>query len=437
MLTLLLGCEVVPAATEIPALVSPGDSLLLGGGDFRIVALPGDLDDDGIDEVLLSSLSANEYRGEVVLLSLDLGDAEPRVKTLARYPGTEATPGVGEAIWSNADWLGDGGSDLLLRISTNAWGAPPSYLQIASGAVAASGSTELLRLLEHRSDASYFTAAGVDDFDGDGFADLVAVPGYGGDDVPAYLFLGPLREGLTFEDADHQLGGPRNGYVVAPLDGHGDANGDGLSDILIDSRLWYGGTLPERPDDLVDGFEGSRDFGSYSSAFGMVERFIGDVDGDGRDDVVVAAPYDGGVEEWQGAAYLFHSGPTGIRHATEAEASFHGRTGSLLGSVVEPAGDVDWDGRADFWLGADSEGWCCTEYEGYSTRPAAIGAYLFSGASTGDLELFDADAWVTTPDVDSDFGRLLGSGNFDGDDVPDLVVGAADGVRFFSGARMR
>jgi hypothetical protein len=72
--------------------------------------------------------------------------------------------------------------------------------------------------------------------------------------------------------------------------------------------------------------------------FGSAVDFIGDVDGDGTDDYAVGAPFAGAG----GEAYLY-SGRTGVLLYTfQAEGPFH-----EFGTDVSPAGDVDGDGRAD------------------------------------------------------------------------------------------
>ncbi|MEZ6017274.1 MAG: integrin alpha [Planctomycetota bacterium] len=77
--------------------------------------------------------------------------------------------------------------------------------------------------------------------------------------------------------------------------------------------------------------------------FGWVARTVGDVDGDGALDYGVTAPFQRG-----GAGRVdVHSGRTGARLFR-----FEGEPGSLLGWVVAPGGDLDGDGKAEVLVGA-------------------------------------------------------------------------------------
>ncbi len=110
-------------------------------------------------------------------------------------------------------------------------------------------------------------------------------------------------------------------------------------------------------------FEGAED----DSRFGWAAEFVGDVDGDGRDDVAIGAPRGpranterGATFEERGVVSLFLTGALGEdtpKRLGPAEASLN-LTGpapaARLGMEIEALGDRDFDGGADFAIAAPS-----------------------------------------------------------------------------------
>jgi len=220
---------------------------------------------------------------------------------------------------------------------------------------------------------SSVSAAG--DVDGDGLDDiLIGAPlnDDGGENAgKAYLVLGgSLGDASTIDlvDVDHYFIGSRPSEQVGDsVAGAGDVDGDGLGDILIgayandDGGSWAGKAYLLLSSDL--GAITHLTDASYSFIGENSEDFAGndvsgagDVDGDGRGDFLIGAfgNDDGGSSA--GMTYLIRGGELGATHTTalsSADFRFEGEHSyETAGSSVANAGDVDNDGLDDVLIGA-------------------------------------------------------------------------------------
>jgi hypothetical protein len=132
--------------------------------------------------------------------------------------------------------------------------------------------------------------------------------------------------------------------------------------------------------------------------FGWIARNIGDVDGDGVNDVVISAPTHGARGSPAGRIYVYSTGSGRLMWTADGEA------GDELGTGVEAAGDTDGDGVPDVVAGG----------------PAGRGiARLYSGRDGHVLHEF------RSPSADEMFGNhVSGAGDVDGDGYADVIVGS-------------
>ena len=132
--------------------------------------------------------------------------------------------------------------------------------------------------------------------------------------------------------------------------------------------------------------------------FGWIARNIGDVDGDGINDVVTSAPTHGAGHSNAGRIYVYSTGSGRLLWTADGEP------GDQLGTGVEAAGDTNHDGIPDV----------------VASGPSGAGvAHIYSGRDGRVLQTF------RSTNADESFGNhVSGAGDVDGDGYADVIVGA-------------
>lgn len=294
------------------------------------------------------------------------------------------------------------------------------------------------------------------DVDGDGLDDVIVGAQYadanGGDSGRAYVVFGKADgAGVDLEDVVAGIGGfslegesagDRAGFSVS---GVGDVNGDDLDDVVVGAffagpsgdasgraYVVFGKADTDTVDlgaiALGDGGFAIDGEAAYDNA-GISVSGAGDIDGDGIGDLVIGAPYadiNGGDA---GRGYVvFGKADTDPVLLVDVAAgvggfAIDGATASdYAGFPVSGAGDIDGDGLADVLVGA------------FRADTAAIEsgrAYVVFGKADGDpVLLADVGLGVGGFPIDGvatqdEAGRsMAGVGDLDGDGLDDLVVGA-------------
>ena len=156
----------------------------------------------------------------------------------------------------------------------------------------------------------------------------------------------------------------------------GDVNGDGLADIVLGSG---GAGSPFVV--VLDGGSGApiRQFLAYDAAFtGGVYVGAGDITGDGLADIVTGAGAGGGphVSAFDGATGTPLAGPLG---------SFMAYTPAFTGGVRVAAGDLNGDGRAEVITAAGPGGGPHVRVLNGATGADMLGIFAFDPSMTGGV----------------------------------------------------
>jgi hypothetical protein len=202
------------------------------------------------------------------------------------------------------------------------------------------------------------------------------------------------------------------GFAVC---GTGDLNADGFADFAVGAPAvpFAPPPLPVPSVRIFSGVDGSllRTLPGTRDGFGSVLANVGDVDADGRDDLLIGDP---GSVSPVGAAHLV----SGIDGTTLLSLT----GGFGFGVRVAAAGDMDADGVPDLLFGIPDD----------STNGVRAGRVQVLSGATGTVihDLLGTMAF-------REFGESIdGLGDIDGDGVPEFIVGTnqTGSTRVYSGA---
>jgi hypothetical protein len=241
----------------------------------------------------------------------------------------------------------------------------------------------------------------VGDVNGDGFADIITAPGAG---------AGPLVRVWSGNDYNEVEGRfvYRTSFTGGVYVAVGDLDGDGFDEIVTAPGA---GGAP-----LVKVFDGETgrlvsSFMAFSSSFtGGVRVAVGDVNGDGIPDIIVGAGAGGGPQ--------IHVYDGTDRHLL---FSFLAYRSSFNGGVFVAAGDVNGDGTADIITGVG--GGAGPLVKGFSVVDPAVGVALVT-------QFFAYRSSFTG-------GVRVAAGDVNGDGVAEIITASGPGggphIKVFDG----
>ncbi|MCB9795173.1 MAG: FG-GAP repeat protein [Alphaproteobacteria bacterium] len=397
----------------------------------------GDIDQDGIDDVVFGVRNYNSGQGAVAMqLSSETWPASGSAYTDVTYSfaGSGTTDYLGSAVHVMDDFDGDGDADLVV----GGYGTSSSYgaiYIISVGDAYPSGGINDAHTYVTGTSSHYYVGRSIasGDMDGDGLSDLVYNYSNSTNTNSGYNYIGILYGGSASGAVSGSSVTARfttSNQEAAAYEALGnpeDINGDGYDDLVwsdqyADSNytndgatyiLWGNATrwtnaqsaLTSSAERVVTGN------GQYDRC-GEIASTIPDVNDDGFAEFVTWCLDDGTANVFYGDSSTRGGG---ARYAREADLVVDFGN-SYSPSVFRGVGDWTGDGVPDWGLGIDGSG---------ASTPGRL--YILDGYQTGLIDPEDSNASIITSAEDNNvyFTHAVPSrpGDFDGNGLDDLLVG--------------
>ena len=386
------------------------DGEATGDRSGRSVSAAGDINGDGIDDLIVGARGADPNGSDsgrsYVVFGTTNGFSSPL--TLSSLDGTNGFKLDGEAtgdrsgrsVSAAGDINGDGIDDLIIGAAgADANGNESGRSYVVFGTTTGFGSPLPLSSLNGTNgfmldgvvgDGSGYSVSAAGDINGDGVDDLIvgaplADPNGNGNSGRSYVVFGKTTgfdSPLTLSSVDGTNGFMLEGVAAYDLigrmvSGAGDINGDGIDDLIVGAR----GADPNGSDSgrsyvvfgTTNGFSSPLALSSLDGTNGFMldgeEEYdrsgtsvsaAGDINGDGIDDLIIGAPTVNTNGSQSGRSYVVFGKTTGFGSPLPL-SSLDGRNGFMLdgeatgdqsGSSVSAAGDINGDGFDDLIIGA-------------------------------------------------------------------------------------
>ncbi|MGW5433697.1 FG-GAP and VCBS repeat-containing protein [Streptomyces sp. NPDC004059] len=394
-----------------------------------------DFNGDGYRDLAFLGYNQGYHTGGAVTVvygsanGLDTAHTQTVDQDSAGVPGSgEEDDSFGDAL-AAADLNKDGYSDLVVGNPTEHVGSAEYRGTVTilwgSRSGLSGGTTLTPKSTANASQAHFGSDLVAGDFTGDGSPDLAVIGG-----MEAWLYRGPFTKSGgtgTVGKIDKENAGWYSSGLAA-----GEVDGDGRTDLVVLGEQFLSAadsTPAQRVWFLKGSSSGLVSGASKTLDSAAVDAAVGDFDKDGHGDIAIGLPdHDigkGAVTVWRGGS----SGPSGSTTFTQATTGVSGtpEADDNFGRDLSAA-DTNGDGYADLAVGVPLE-----DVDGHEDQG---GVHVFRGGSgglTGTRSSWIAQTAAGPATVDAEFGYAVHLRDLTGDGKADLAIGLSGGAVLLRG----
>ena len=388
----------------------------------------GDVNGDGYDDVIVGAYgydNGEEHEGAAFVYHG--GPSGISTTFAAMVESDQIFAWMGYSVSGAGDVDGDGYADVIVGTPNHTNGETYEGAAFVYHGGPSGISTTAAAVVESNQYHSKLgkNVSGAGDVNNDGYADvIVGAPYYDNGETSegaAFVYHGG-PSGISTVAVAMVESNQEIAFLGTSVSDAGDVNNDGYGDVIVGAYSYDNGEINEGAAFVYHGGPS----GISTTAAAMVESnqqsaamsagsSAGDVNGDGYGDVIVAAPHYDNGEHDEGVAFIYHGGPSGISTVAAAMVESN-QISANLGTSVSGVGDVNGDGYGDVIVGAHS-------YDNGEINEGA--AFVYYGSSIG-ISTVAAAMMMESNQEGAILGvSVSGAGDVNGDGYADIIVGAS------------
>ncbi|MCF2507081.1 FG-GAP-like repeat-containing protein, partial [Dyadobacter sp. CY107] len=388
-------------------------------------ATAGDVNGDGYSDIMIGSYLYDYGQTNEGAVFVYHGSAQGiKASAALRLESNQPEAKQGISVACAGDVNGDGYSDVMIGIwqydkGESNEGAVVLHHGSPNGLISSPAST----LESNQADAGLgWSVKSAGDVNGDGYSDIIvgaSTYDTGQNDVgAAFVWLG-MADGVSSVAALKLEGNQNFAQMGWSVSDAGDVNGDGFDDVVIAANGYDNGQSSEG---AVFIYHGSKtglssipttkiESDQIYASMGKVAS-AGDVNGDGYGDIIIGVPLYG--ENNSGAALVFHGSAQGIVNIIQIKIEGD-QEDANFGNSVSCAGDVNSDGYSDVIIGASGY-----DFENAFSDEGRV--YIYHGSPAGIKN--SAELTINgTADGNNMGTSVAGAGDINGDGFDDVIIG--------------